>query len=183
MNNQISVAEARQAVFSQLDEGIICPCCNQLAKRYERKITSSMACGLIALVKEYQRTRDWVHITELPVGDRRVWAAIRGDFAKLRYWGLIVQRGTSPTSGKRTSGYWKPTQLAMSFIVGKATVPHSYGIFNGKVVSMSPSRVTIWQALTNKFSYSELIKGIPGLSTAADQKELNLEATKGVDAA
>jgi hypothetical protein len=47
--------DAKAELEAKLDEGVECPCCGQLAKRYERKLYSTMARQLI-----------WFHQTTEP---------------------------------------------------------------------------------------------------------------------
>lgn len=173
MNGQKTVSEERERIRANREKGTTCECCGQLVKIYQRKLSSSMAYGLIALVRAYRESGDWTHITNIPIQDRRVWSAVRGDFAKLRYWGLIVAK-ENDDDAKRSSGYWKPTERGVSFVAGKLHVPHSFGLLNGEPVSVAQNTIDIRQALTDRYNYSELIEGIPGLFPDRDQMTLEL---------
>lgn len=151
-----SLAEARALVLKRRDdpEGITCPCCDQLAKRYKRPLYESMARSLIQLVREWTRTGDWVHVVK--VGGR----LISGDFAKLRYWGLIVGKPKEEGENKRTSGFWKPTELALRFLRGEVRLPSHVFIYDSDLEGVATTEtISIHEALGHPFSYAEIMVG------------------------
>jgi hypothetical protein len=54
------IREARQKLQARLDDGTTCPCCGQFAKRYKRKLNSSMAAALCWM---WTHARDaWIEV-------------------------------------------------------------------------------------------------------------------------
>lgn len=147
-----TLAEARDTLRANLDDGSKCPCCDQFARRYKRKLNSDMARSLILIVDEYlhePHDTSWVDIQEIDVRG--------GDYAKLRHWGLLESRPNDDDT-KRTSGLWRPTELGIDFAQGRARMPSHVYIYNNKVDGFTDSTITIREALGDAFDYAELWK-------------------------
>lgn len=134
--------------------GVDCPCCGQLVKLYSRKLYSQMAKGLIGLYRlDRKKPNRYFHITEIQgvvVGG--------GDFAKLAYWGLIVEQAKDESDDtKRTSGFWAITQKGRDFVNVKITVPSHVKVFDGRTFGFGEKHITIQHALGKKFNYAELM--------------------------
>ena len=139
---------ARDELTQKLDEGTICPCCGQHAKRYKRKIHSGMARWLIWLVREYAASGgQWVDIKRSPQRG--------GDYAKLGHWGLIEQ--APPDTTHNRSGMWRPTQKGFDFAHNVIRVPAYVLMYNGQIDGWAPSTVSIRDALGEKFDYLQLM--------------------------
>lgn len=158
------LGKAREWVFGNLDNGVICPGCMKTAKRYVRKLNAGMAYWLIRLVLTFERTQDWVYIHDFAHEKnypRRSVSEIGGDFAKLRnLWGLIVQKAKDDDSTKRCSGIWRPTQLGMDFAHGRIRVPQHITEYKEEIYSVSEELTTIQEALPDKFNYPKLMEGL-----------------------
>lgn len=138
-------------------DGVDCPCCSQRVKLYRRNITSSMAAGLIVLYKH--KTEDpngWVHIPSLVKQNH----LLTGDFAKLKYWGLIVPKDEIRDDGSNRNGYYKITTDGRLFVEGRLQVEKYKFIFNKKVYDTGEVQelIDIHAALKNKFNYNELMQ-------------------------
>jgi len=148
-----TLEQAKQELRQSLKDGAICPCCNRLVKMYKRKPSSTAAMGLIALYRLTTTGKGaWFHISAIQ------GKSGGGDFAKLRYFGLIEE--AENTDGlKRTSGYWRITPKGRQFVKGWAKVPCYVQVYNGRVYGESEETITIFQALGNRFNYDELMGG------------------------
>lgn len=145
----------RQRVRDGLDDGIVCPCCDQLAKRYRRRLNAGMAAALCWLVRRYQADPRWYSPTdEAP----RYVVRIAGEFARLRYWGLIESQANDDTA-KRCSGLWRPTSYGIAFASRTVAVPPIALVFNGDCHGLTGDPVHIEDCLGTRFDYSELMKG------------------------
>lgn len=153
-----TIQEAKDFLRKSVDDnkGVSCPCCGQLVKVYRRKLTSSMARALIAMYS-YQATGPWeaVHVTNFDLPAFR-----GGDWAKTRLWGLSEEIPNKDTK-KRTSGYWRLTEKGRQFVRGEISIPSHKIIYNGKMIGESEEKISIKQALGNKFDYQELMTGVP----------------------
>lgn len=126
-----------------------CPCCDQLVKVYQRKVSGVAARDLI----KFSRTStegEYRHISKIQL------ASGGGDFAKLQLWGLVIEETNSDT-GKRTSGMWCITDKGRKFVEGSVLLPKYVLIYNGRFLGFDGEDVTIEECLGNKFNYSELM--------------------------
>lgn len=147
----LTVEQAKENMRKNLDDGVICPCCNRLVRMYKRKISSVSAVCLIRLYKMSNKSDNhWFHISDIQ------GKSGGGDFAKLRYFGL-VEEASNENPSKRTSGFWRITNKGRRFVKGWLSVPCYVKVYNGKVYGEGSETITIYQALNEKFNYEELM--------------------------
>lgn len=146
-----TLEETRDDVMQSMEKGYICPCCGQFAKMYSRSITSAMAYGMILFYQEmYKHTvSEYLHIESFfKVKD--IPSSIRGDFPKLRYWGLITESGEG-------NGYYALTNEGRGFVRGYHKVQSHIRLYNNKFYGFKGDQVSIKDCLKNKFSYEKLM--------------------------
>lgn len=173
----VTIAEGREWLAERFDEGVTCPCCDQLVKRYKRKLNSSMAYVLILLYQwernppagDYIQAGAYVHVPSYLVWATRrnpaMAAASRGDWAKLVHWDLIeTMPGQKREDGSNRAGYYKITAKGCNFVRGVEKVPAHIYLYNQEVQATpddaSVPLVTIREALAEKFNYDELMGGV-----------------------
>jgi len=139
--------EAKAYINSLKHEGVKCPCCYQLVKYYPYKLSSGMA---YVLIQMYKSDKEWVH----PIQEFRT---VNGDYAKLRWWGLIEDRQDEPEEDKKASGYWRITPKGMAFVEGTIKVTEKAILFDNQCWGYEGDEIYITDALSNKFNYSELM--------------------------
>lgn len=147
------LGQAKRFLRSKLNEGIECPCCAQFAKRYRRPMNKGQAEMLVALVRIYRETRDWVHVKDL--SSPHIAISRGGDFPKLRFWGLISEK-ENDDDRKLTSGFWKPTRLGVLFVLGRATVPGRAIIYNKRLEGLTGDEIGVEDALGRPFDLREI---------------------------
>jgi len=93
----------------------------------------------------------WVHTTEI--------ASKGGDYAKLKFWGLIEQKPHEDDPSKKDSGFWKPTSKGVEFVQARCNVPRVALVYNGKLIKFENDNetVSIIDCLGKKFDYRELM--------------------------
>jgi hypothetical protein len=155
-----TLADAQQYVLDNRDEGVRCPCCDQFAKVYRRKLNTGMARSLLWLVgKSLRNTKDgtepdgWVHLGK----EAPQWVQRSRELAKLVHWNLVEQAVNEDTT-KRTSGIWRPRPLGRSFVFGMTTLPKRVYLYNNSVLGFDEETTTIQDALGAKFDYAELME-------------------------
>ena len=146
-----TILDARNALMHNLDDGTICPVCDQYARRYKRKLNSSMARGLIWLV-DASTEKSWVNIHALPM----IQSRRGGEFSKLVHWGLVEAKPNEDPH-KKDSGWWRPTQEGIDFAMGHTNVPVYVYLYNNEVDFTSDKVGSIQDALGKEFSYEELM--------------------------
>jgi hypothetical protein len=151
-----SLAEARRELFAELDDGAVCPCCDQYAQRYRRPVDCGMARCLILAYRLGKGREDegrWVHVSELAET-----LAIVPTIATTARWGLAESRKNTDTK-KKDSGWWRLTDLGVAFVLGETTVPKYAVTWNG-VNKLDGDPIGIVEALGRSFNYPELMRGI-----------------------
>lgn len=156
----ITLEAAKTAFFEKARrEGTHCPCCGCFGKVYKRKIHSGMA-AILVLLYRYQ-SRSYTHVLTLvsAATTPAVAAAIGGgDFAKMRYWGLIEEELKAGRKGqKKGSGLWRITGAGARFVEGATTVSRYAWVYNNGFLGFHGEQISIYDALGDKFSYRELM--------------------------
>ncbi len=150
-NKETTVHQAKIDMRLAMDKGIICPCCNQNVKMYRWRISAVIAKCLLDMYKlSIDNPKRWVH----PLHDLEQNS---GDYAKLRYFGLIESDQEVPEEDKKASGFWRITPLGKSFVLNRATVALKVKIYNQNSYGFEGKQISIIDALGKKFSYSELM--------------------------
>jgi len=164
--NATTLEDAKKWLRARFGKGATCPCCNQFVKLYRRPFNKSMAYVLLLIARYYRRVEvkpdEWLHvpsyIAEVAVGNPRRAAAVRGDWAKLKFWGLIEEKPETRADGSPRVGYWRLTQLGRQFVAREVKVPSHVYIYNGEPLQRSvDEQITIDDALTTEFSYAEIM--------------------------
>jgi len=127
-------------------KGIICPCCKQFAKIYNRKLNSAMAYSLILVAKYFEENPNEtsVHVEQYLSKTTRAT-----DFYKLRFWGMIEE--TDKTS------YWRVSQKGFDFVNNKIKAPKKVAIYNNQFIGESEEQTSIVDALGDNFDFPELM--------------------------
>jgi hypothetical protein len=156
-----SLDEAKELIRKHANEGITCPCCNRFTKVYKRAITSSMAWALIMFYGEAKKiakninanTIDcYIHVENFFKASSCP-ASIRGDFTKLKYWGIIA-------CSEQHKGCYTLTRKGVQFVFGELSIPSYVLVYDDKIYGVSESLVSIKKCLKNKFSYEKIMEDI-----------------------
>lgn len=153
---QSTIQEAKAFLRERWEKGTECPCCTQHVQKYSRPITSAMAMALIILYKECRKggrhvDRPWIHAETMLKG-ADCPASIRGDFSKLKYWGLIYPK-------EEMEGYYDITVKGILFVEGKVKVESHVMLYNNKYYGTKGDYVSIKDCLKKKFNYEKLMEG------------------------
>lgn len=160
-----SLEDAKKWLRVRFKKGATCPCCNQFVKCYRRPMNKSMAYVLL-LMECYFRgdpVEEWLHvpsyIAEMVSDHPRRAAAVRGDWAKLKLWGLIEEKPDVRADGNPRVGYWKLTSLGRQFVKRQVKVPSHVYIYNGEALQrVVEDQITIDDALGTEFNYDEIMR-------------------------
>ena len=150
MDDFMDVASHR--LRESLDEGVTCPCCGQYAKRYKRKLNSSMAAALC-----WMWTQSGYAWCDVP-SQAPAWVLKAREYPKLAWWGLIEEKPKEEGQKGRTSGLWRVTQLGADFARSCVSVPRYAFVYNGTVEDFTTAApIYIRSALGDRFDYRELM--------------------------
>jgi hypothetical protein len=142
----------------QSGEEETCPCCQQTVAVRPRTIHATMAAQLIRIYREgLLQPEGWVNVQKI----YRPGAG--GDYAKLRFWGLLEARGSRGRE-ENAPGEWRVTSLGVDFVLGRVRIPNKIFTYNNGVVSpvhlgweVKVEMISIHDALKKKFDYAELM--------------------------
>lgn len=129
---EMTIADAQSKMYSEFDAQLktTCPCCFTTKRAYKRPLSTSMLQALHILV-EYMKGSTQVDFhLESVLKSAACNAAIRGDAAKLRFWGLIER-------SEKSGGYYRLTPEASLFVQGEIKVPTHLVIYEGEVMHES----------------------------------------------
>lgn len=154
LHPQTSISEAKEAVMlaAQQPGGTQCPCCDQVAALYQRRISAPMAEVLLRLAYEAEQNpyQEWITMADWI--DSQAWLCGRsvfgsGDWAKLQYWGLI----------EREDKQYRITDAGVRFAAGETKVVKTVLVYNGDVVGELPGEwVDIWDVCQGRFNPNEI---------------------------
>lgn len=161
---EITLRQAQENVrLAMVQKGKIpiCPCCGQPAKRYRRLLNSNMAEALVRIVQyaDQHPEEEWIDIPNLLKHTPRRWSNGEwgGDYAKLRYWGLLEQATGLRADGSSRNGQWKVTPLGRQFARGEIRLPSHALDFNGECLGLDNTMEINIRGVHN-FNYEELIQ-------------------------
>jgi len=155
-----SIAVGAQWIRDHLKGGSTCPCCTQLAKRYKRKLNSSMAYALVLIYRAFRGERqEWLHVPDYLTEVCRTGPTIRGgDWAKLVHWGLIEPKSDEIRSdGSKRVGFYRITQRGRDFVEGRIRVPQHVLIYAERCMGTSEETTSLEEALKDRFNFRELM--------------------------
>lgn len=162
-----TLEDAKKWLRARFGKGAACPCCNQFVRCYRRPMNKSMAYVLLLMECHFRSdpVEEWLHvpsfIAEMVADHPRRAAAVRGDWAKLKLWGLIEEKPETRADGSPRAGYWKLTPLGRQFARRQVKVPSHVFIYNGEALQRAvEEQITIDDALGTEFSYDELMSAI-----------------------
>lgn len=156
-----TLAQAQQVLKDHAVEGAVCPCCRQLVKLYTREITSSMAYVLILLHRHFEKAPDYIHVPNYLSDMTKLGSMIRGgDFAKLRYWGLLEEMPDAKRKdGSKRAGFYRMPEKGHQFAKGEIKVPKTVFLYNDTFLGFGPGDTSIHECLGKDFNYDDLMAG------------------------
>jgi hypothetical protein len=141
--------EARQWVFDNVLQGAVCPCCRQLAKVYDRSLHKGMIEGLVKMWRIHQD--NWAHVPST-----EGLSKLGGEFARMRFWGLIEEATEKREDGGR-AGWWRITEFGRRFILGEVSVPKTIYLYDNEVQGSTQGEQIFVYSPLGKFRYDELM--------------------------
>jgi hypothetical protein len=151
-----SLGSARAYVIGNRAEGVVCPCCDQFAKVYKRKINKNHIATMVEvwkiqrenIIRDGGNQNDWVYLPNIAQKSR--------DFATAQYFGLIEQKPGERDDGAKQTGWWRITSEGLRFLRDALPLRTYAHIYNGVVTGYS-GRMTSVDKIYKGFNYNELM--------------------------
>lgn len=127
----LTLEAARRLVMASVERGSRCPCCDQMARAYKRRLYPTQAVAL-------QRLHDHltapgaptaVHLGEF-LASFPGTASRGGDTARLAYWDLIK---------RHKGGFYSITELGIAWVRGEVRIPAYKWFYNEAVCDGKPA--------------------------------------------
>lgn len=149
LDGDTPLSEVIEWLHERIEEGVVCPACDQFAKVYKRRtISGRMACDMISAYRAVGAL-EWFHLPDYDTSR---------ETSKLAYWGLIEEKPGMRDDGSRHAGWWRITTAGQMFIRNKRVVPKRAVVYNGKLLTLDASEfVSVTDVLGSKFNYGELM--------------------------
>lgn len=130
---------------------ILCPICNQRMQRYKRPINRKMIETLYKLYKQnLLENGRWVSVDDIYTKGQA------GDYAKMRFWGLIEPMDTRHAF-RNSIGYWRITNRGKLFCDGSVTITKYAIIYDNECIGFEGDQVTAAQCYGVNFNFAELM--------------------------
>ncbi len=154
-----TLAETREFLAENRDDGVTCPACDQFVKVYRRKLTSVTARILIAMHHTPGDAEGYMH---LPTMRLHVPGAGGGDSIKAAYWQLIEPMpNVERDDGSNRTGWWRLTPRGEAFVRDTLRIPTYALIYDGACLGHDESTtVGIRDVLGTRFHYDDLMAGV-----------------------
>jgi len=160
-----TLEEARTQVMASLDEGSQCPCCDQYARMYKRRLPPAAIKGLLGLYSLAREDgHDYYHIKDIyETSYAKDVLNIGSIFGLCAHFGLMISEVREKDEDNlgepvTCSGMWKITELGIDFIEGRKGIHKYILMYNGEVLGRSETFVNIDEALNHPFNYAEIFE-------------------------
>lgn len=160
MDGTATLDEARIYLEDRKRDGVACPCCGQFVKLYRRTLTSSMVWALLIVNDYFARPGcdPWLHVEDYLKALPGLPAPIRGDFAKLRFWGFIEKAPGVRDDGSSRNGYYRITDAGQQFANGVTVAPAAVYIYNNEFYGYDDQTVHVNDKVAG-FNFTDLMGG------------------------
>jgi len=157
-----TVAQVQDRMRVVIKEGssVFCPCCTQLVALSDQSVSSMMAKVLIILHRHFLTNPEWLHVPTHLTEANKLGAAVRGgDWAKLRYWGLLEVKPEKRADGSKRAGFYRMPEKGHQFARGEIQVPKTVRLFHNKFMGFGEGLVGVKDCLGEEFDYGQLMAG------------------------
>lgn len=145
-----SLAQAREQLLAELDDGTTCPCCHQHAQRYRWTLPGSAA-GYLIRAYEIGGVTRFVESKQVKRRGEQAMPSI------CRFWDLLEEENDRRPDGGR-SGWWRVTTAGERFVLGGWIPKYAY-VYNGRVEWRDGPSVTIADRLGRPFDWNDHMRG------------------------
>ena len=135
-------------------KGVVCPCCDGLAKVYKRPFNKTMGKILIQMyIWEKKEPGRWHHVkNEWPYQPK----TFNSEYARMVDYSLIEAPHDIRPDGNPDTGHHRITRSGVEFVEGRREVTKRQHCYKGQVIGESGPQVNISWVLKRPFNYREL---------------------------
>lgn len=149
--------DMKDYVESNVNRGVICPCCENLVKVRKETMIARIAKAMVLMYKytmERKPEDGWIHLSSVFLKEYRQ-DSYGLSTTKAKYFGLIEPKRN--LNGSKVNGVWRLTDRGKEFVKGKITVPKSVIIFRDEIYGYSEKVFRIEDAFGEMFSLDEVM--------------------------
>jgi hypothetical protein len=153
-----TLTEVKDFLRENWVKGCVCPACKQHVKAYNRKLSATMAYVLILMYRrDREKPGEYFHVSEY-LDSINVGTSQRADWQKLQFFKCIESKEGIRDDGSNRVGEYRITETGIKFVTKQIELPKHCVMYNQRSFGYSMERVSITDALKEKFNYSELIQ-------------------------
>jgi hypothetical protein len=150
-----TLAEAQEEVRKGALGGTTCGCCGGHVRVYRRRLNAGMAYAVARLAVEERATgRQGHHLRQLLL--RHGYHT--GDYCYLVHW-KVLSRQKLGSVEEYATGHFRLTARGMAFARGEVALPAEVLLFGKQVLGFSRQKLTLHEALGQRFKLEELLGG------------------------
>ena len=184
---ETTLVQARQMVSEGIKKGagVICPCCEQQATVYYRRINKSICRVLWALARHHQENGNtYAHVPTLfssfKSGLANSKASQGGQWAQAEKWGLIErEKGQKREDGSLRTGHARITAKGLAFLAGKYRI-REYALFYANTL-LGKAGDPMGIDAVRDFDYKDIFSGSQFDAREFNDEELYVNKSHFVD--
>lgn len=148
-----TIAEAKQYILDNIEEGVECPACTRNVQMQKFNLDHNMASAL-RILDEHTNQGEYVRTIALfnEYADTESNLNNGGNWTKVKHWGLIESEMTITEEGG-SQGNWRITQKGRDFVHGKVKVSKKAKTFKDKLHGYLGDPILITDIKIKPFDY------------------------------
>lgn len=151
-----TLAEARAETIAKLEDGVRCPCCDQMAMKHSFRLSPSNCRFLFILYRfDKENPGKFVHIDEVLKRDDGCRKS--RDYNRLAHWKLMAPE-PSTKERKGRSGLWQITDAGRRFVRRETTIQERVWIYDHRILCFEGPQVYIDAFEGEDFNYDQEMK-------------------------
>lgn len=145
--------EVKNWLFERVRDGVSCPCCEQYARVYRRKVTDRTGRMMIAMW--HKADLDWVHLPS--INGSSDFTGHSGEHSIAQFWNLMER-----DAEQARRGFWRLTEHGRDFIHRRVLIPKYAEVYDGRLIGLveDSEMIDIVDVLGTRFDYEDLMRGV-----------------------
>lgn len=144
-----TIDETRDWLWVRIEDGAVCPVCEQFAKIYYRKINSTMTLALRTLYR-FTQGGNFTQASKLP-GDTH-------EMSQFLWWEMVEDEKRIREDGWR-AGYYRIAKKGVDWLHERISVPEFARIYDARLLELMGDPYWLADAVKNPFNFRKLMEG------------------------